>query len=618
MTARPERHSDARLLADRIIAQTGGDVRLGLPLGIGKAPHVANALFERAREDPSIRLRIFTGLTLEPPAASGDLERRFMEPLSERLFAGWPRLAYVDALRGDGLPANIHVNEFFLQAGAWMTNDRVQQSYTSINYSRVTAMLREIGVNVVTQLVAPDPDCGGRLSLSCNPDLTLDMLDGMRFRGGECLLVGQENAALPFMTGDAALEAEAFDHILAGEDVGFPLFAPPNAPISAAEHAIGLRVAATVPDGGTVQIGIGSIGDALGAALIMRHEEPALFAETMDRLGGGPAGALRHDGPFTEGLYGVSEMFAPAFLELHRAGILKRRAADGAVLHAGFFVGPRDFYRHLREAPAKERALFQMRPISFTNTLDGDSAAKVRDRRDARFVNNAMEASLLGDTASDTLANGRVVSGVGGQHDFAMQALDLPGARAIIALAATREAKGETLSRIVSTCGRATLPRHLRDVIVTEYGLADLRNRSDDECVAAMLVLADSRFAGGLGDEAARAGKIALGAGSPNKENTPDRIEEALAPARRAGWCMDFPFGTDFTETERRLIAPLKRLKSIAARPTRLWRFAAAAAFEGAPSDDEKTMLARLALDKPSTIRERMSAKLILRAARGR
>ncbi|MEX2519990.1 MAG: acetyl-CoA hydrolase/transferase C-terminal domain-containing protein [Paracoccaceae bacterium] len=617
MTRRPERHDDARLLADRIIAETGGDVRLGLPLGIGKAPHIANALFERARDDASIRLRIFTALSLEPPAASGDLERRFIGPLVERIFAGWPRLGYIDALRGEGLPANIEVNEFFLQAGAWMSSDRVQQSYTSINYSQATAMLREADINVVAQLVAPDPDGGGRLSLSSNPDLTLDMLDIMRFRGGACLLVGQENAELPFMPGDAALEAAAFDHILAGDDAEFPLFAPPNAPVSTAEHAIGFRVAAMVPDGGTVQIGIGSIGDALGEALIMRHRAPALFAETLDRLGGGPVGALRHAGPFEKGLYGVSEMFAPAFLELYRAGILKRRAADGAVLHAGFFLGPRDFYRRLRESPAEERALFQMRPISFTNTLDGDREAKVQDRRDARFVNNAMEASLLGDVASDTLADGRVVSGVGGQHDFAIQAQNLPGARAIIALTATRETKGETLSRIVARCGRATLPRHLRDVIVTEYGLADLRNRPDGACVAAMLALAEGRFAAALGDAAARAGKAAPGAGRDSKRNTPERIEEALAPARRAGWCAEFPFGADFTETERRLLGPLKRLKSVAARPARLCRFAAAALFESAACEDEKAMLNRLALDKPSTLRERISAKLVLRAARG-
>lgn len=343
MTARPERHDDARRLAERIIAQTGGDVRLGLPLGLGKAPHVANALFERARADPSVRLRIFTALTLEAPSGAGDLERRFVEPMAERLFAGWPRLAYVDALRGDGLPPNIEVNEFFLQAGAWLSSARVQQSYTSINYSRAVAMLRAVGINVVAQLVAPDPEGGDRLSLSSNPDLTLDMLDVMRARGGPCLLVGQENAALPFMPGPAALEATEFDHLLAGESSEFPLFAPPHAPVSAAEHAIGLRIAGTVPDGGTVQIGIGSIGDALGAALIMRHQAPALFRETLDRLCGGPAGALRHDGPFNEGLYGVSEMFAPAFQALFRAGVLKRRAKDGAVLHAAFFSARRRF-----------------------------------------------------------------------------------------------------------------------------------------------------------------------------------------------------------------------------------------------------------------------------------
>ncbi len=117
---RPERHRDPDALAARIIEQTGGHIRLALPLGIGKATHVCNALFRRAVEDRSIRLHIFTALTLEPPRASGDMERRFVEPLRERLFSGYVTPAYAEALRGDGLPPNIEVNEFFFQAGEWL------------------------------------------------------------------------------------------------------------------------------------------------------------------------------------------------------------------------------------------------------------------------------------------------------------------------------------------------------------------------------------------------------------------------------------------------------------------------------------------------------------------
>lgn len=198
-----------------------------------------------------------------------------------------------------------------------------------------------------------------------------------------------------------------------------------------------------------------------------------------------------------------------------------------------------------------------------------------------------------------------------------MQALDLPDARAIIALTSTRWAKGAIHSRIALSCGRATLPRHLRDVIVTEYGLADLRNRSDADCVAAMIAIADDRFRAGLADAAARAGKLAPGgAGERVAPNTPDRIEAALAPARRAGWCAPFPFGTDFTPEECRLLGPLKRLRGVAARPLDLARFAAAAVFERAPSEEEAPLLKRLSLDGAWTLRERLMARMVLRAVR--
>ena len=83
----------------RIVAVMGTEpIRDALPLGLGKANHVANALFARAAADPSINLRIFTALTLETPRSKGDLERRFLEPVVDRVFAGYPDLAYALAL----------------------------------------------------------------------------------------------------------------------------------------------------------------------------------------------------------------------------------------------------------------------------------------------------------------------------------------------------------------------------------------------------------------------------------------------------------------------------------------------------------------------------------------
>jgi len=79
--------NSATELVDAIIATVGKKVVLGLPIGIGKAVNVVDALYARAKSDPSISLDIFTGLTLEVPSGRSDLENRFLAPLVERLYS---------------------------------------------------------------------------------------------------------------------------------------------------------------------------------------------------------------------------------------------------------------------------------------------------------------------------------------------------------------------------------------------------------------------------------------------------------------------------------------------------------------------------------------------------
>src|SRR4029453_5836369 len=108
------------------------------------------------------------------------------------------------------------------------------------------------------------------------------------------------------------------------------------------------------------------------------------------------------------------------------------------LLHAAFFLGSRAFYRELREMPETELAKLRMGPVSFVNELYGGEAGKARARGKARFINNAMMATLLGAVVSDGLDNGQVVSGVGGQYNFVAQGFALADARSIIALRSTR------------------------------------------------------------------------------------------------------------------------------------------------------------------------------------
>ena len=441
--ASPQTFADPDTLADAIIAQVGRNIVLGLPLGLGKANHVANALFQRAAKDPAINLRIFTALTLEKPDYKTDLERRFLEPVIERLFGGYPALNYATAMRREKLPPNVQVDEFFFLAGRWLSNATAQRSYISANYTHACEYLLARGVNVVAQLVSARGDANGRrFSLSCNTDLTLDLLDARKAGSAKFILVGQINSQLPFMPGEGELADGEFSHLLDSPQTDFPLFSPPKQPIDLTEYAIGIHVARLIADGGTLQIGIGEEGDAAVRALILRQHDNGAFGEAVNRLtGGGPPLAIEERTAFETGLYGVSEMFVDGFLELMEAGILKREV-DGVLLHGGFFVGPQSFYRRLREMDRDKLARIRMTRISFTNQLYGDEAAKKSARVRARFVNNAMMATALGAIISDGLENGRVVSGVGGQFNFVEQAFALPGARSIIAINATRGTVG--------------------------------------------------------------------------------------------------------------------------------------------------------------------------------
>jgi acyl-CoA hydrolase len=408
------------------------------------------------------------------------------------------------------------------------------------------------------------------------------------------------------------LPADEFSAVLDSPETDFPLFAPPAEPITDTRYAIGLHAAGLVRDGGTLQIGIGQVGDALAQGLIVRHRDNGQFHEIMKRLVPGPEHlAALHTGSFEQGLYGVSEMLFAAFLGLIDAGILKREV-DGAVLHGAFFLGPKSFYRALREMTPEQIARIQMAPVSFTNELYGDEEAKRRARVDARFVNSVMMATLMGAAVSDGLENGQVVSGVGGQYNFVAQAFALAGARSVLTLEATRQAGARAQSNIRWSYGHETIPRHLRDVVVTEYGVAGLRGKSDADVIAAMLQVADSRFQDELARQAKDAGKLPKNYEIPaaHRDNHPERIVRALKPAREAGLLPSFPFGTDFTDIEQRLIPALQLLQDSERVPLRLagllWQ-----GFTGHPDVADDECLARLGLDKPSTLTERAYRALV-------
>lgn len=602
---------------EHVLAHLPAHIHMGLPLGLGKPNAFVNALYARVRALPERRLTIYTALTLGRPPLGDGLQRRFLEPFIERVFADYQELDYLADLRNDQLPANIRVEQFFMQPGSLLHSAMAQQDYVSSNYSHAARDINAKGLNLVAQLVAATPEHPDQLSLACNPDITLDLLPMIakrRAAGETILILGQVHSELPYMPGAAELGREAFD-VLIDEPEQRRLFSTPNMPVVTQDHCIGLYASTLVRDGGTLQIGIGAMGDAVAAALLARQGDNQGYRTLLSELDVGPWQPLidREGGldAFAQGLYGCSEMFVNGLLALAEAGVVRRPADEhGVLVHGGFFLGPRAFYQRLREMPLEQRKQYAMTAISFINELYGQEELKRRQRRDARFINTVFGMTLLGAGVADQLEDGRVLSGVGGQYNFVAQGHALEGGRSILLLRSWREAGGEVTSNLFWTYGHCTIPRHLRDIVVTEYGIADLRGQTDSEVIARLLAISDSRFQGELMEQAKAAGKLAKDFALQERfcDNTPERLE-ALRE-RHARLFPEYPLGSDFTAEERDLLRALNWLKS-KFKLSEVLQLGKAALDAPAP-EAYPTQLARMGLEQPQGLKEELYQRLLL------
>jgi acyl-CoA hydrolase len=523
--------------------------------------------------------------------------------------------------------------------------------------------------------------------------------------------VAEINDNLPFMVNDAMVDPAVFDMVVDSPTCNYTLPAPPNMAVSLADHTIGLLASTLTRDGGTLQIGIGSLGDAIAYALRLRHQDNASYRAALAALKveanfGDAIAVMGGLDVFEQGLYGSSEMFINGFLELYRSGILKRevypdeivqrlvnegkltplidkktlpslleagavhpnldqtdvdwlrkfgifketityedgsirvnpdlridadlnkdggmdavvqhclgdRLKEGVVMHGGFLLGPQQFYESLRNMDAAERKKFCMTSVMFVNQLYGNPSLAALQRTDARYFNTCMMMTIGGAACSDGLENGKVVSGVGGQYNFVAMAHELPGARSILMLRSTRSAHGQVTSNILASYGQITIPRHLRDVVITEYGIADLRGRTDQEVIAALLNITDSRFQQELMQTAQRNGKLPRDHRIPDafQRNLPERLTDQLSGFKDQGHFPAFPFGTDLTEVEINLGQTLQTLKARLGSPGGIARAAVRALELGKVPEAATAYLERMGLANPQTLSEKMTRRMIV------
>ncbi|MGH6645363.1 acetyl-CoA hydrolase/transferase C-terminal domain-containing protein [Aquabacterium sp.] len=707
---------DVAQAVDDIIARIGKSLVVGLPLGLGKPVELVNALYARATQDSSLQLKILTALSLEKPTGGSAIESAFLKPFVGRVFGGVPQLDVIADLRANRLPANVQVCEFFFRPGAFMDNAHAQQHYISSNYTHAARDVFNHGCNVVAQMVCQrETPEGTRYSLSCNPDTPPELVDMLRASGRPHVVVGVVNQNLPFMFNDAEVGPEAFHIVVDHARYTTPLFSNPKLGVTTPDYLIGLHASTLIKDGGTLQLGIGALGDAIVYAAQLRHARNADYLRVL-----GDCGILANSGelikdlggtePFAQGLYGATEMFVDGYLHLLRSGILKRRVHDfwalqqlvnegrcdpdhvtpqvlddlaslgvrvirgadfkvlqhhglfndetgydeghiiapdgtrvianvadpharqvmadqclgqrlrnGIVLHGGFFLGPLDFYEGLRRMPEDQARQICMTGVSKINQLDRNPRLYRQQRVHARFMNTGIMATLSGAVCSDGLDDLRVVSGVGGQYNFVAMAHELPTGRSILMVRAVRDKGGKAgpSSNIVFNYGHTTIPRHLRDIVITEYGIADLRSRTDAEVIKALLNIADSRFQDGLMAAAKHAGKLEPGYQIPDafRHNLPERLERQLAGFKRQQLFPDFPFGTDLKDEEVMLGKVLKAVKK-RADTTPKWQLAWAALRPGASNipPSARPYLDWLALAHPRTLQDRVARALVVQA----
>lgn len=338
------------------------------------------------------------------------------------------------------------------------------------DFRRYGRLIRRRNPRVMATLAAP-PDAEGRMSLSLHAGGTVEELRRCG-QDPDRILVVEINPRLPRTAGlppghPHCLMLDEADVVVESEQ---PLFTIPETAATEVDHAIAEHVRRYVPDGATLQTGIGA----------MPNEVAKLLAS-------GPGGD-----------YGIhSEMFTTGLMRLCEAGkVTNRKGQHDGYAVCTFAAGTPELYAWL-DGNQDVRFL----PVGVVN----EPGAIARNRRMVS-INGALAVDLHGQVTADAVA-GAQHSGTGGHEDFVSGAAMSLGGHSLVCLPSTARIAERRLSRIVSRLpagGIVTTPRHPVDVIVTEFGAAELAGRTVSERAAALARIAHPEFRDELQAEAER------------------------------------------------------------------------------------------------------------------
>jgi acyl-CoA hydrolase len=349
----------------------------------------------------------------------------------------------------------------FVGPNARVAVNEGRADYVPVFLSDVPRLFESRAVPLDTVLVnVTPPDAHGFCSLGVSVEA---MHAAIR---AATTVIAQYNQAMPRTLGESFIHVSQID--LATE-VDVPPYGHEPPAIGEVERRIGAFVADLVPDGATLQLGIGTIPAATALAL----------------------GDKRDLGVHTE-------MFSDSVVDLVEAGVITgaRKERNREKIVTAFVLGSQRVYDFVGDNP-----MVEMRAVDFTN-----DPHVIRSFRRMVAINSAIEVDLTGQVVADSIGS-RIYSGVGGQMDFIRGAALAEEGRAIIALPST--ASGGSTSRIVDTlqdgAGVVTTRAHARTV-VTEWGVAELFGRSLRERAAALIAIAHPDHRDRLTVEARRLG----------------------------------------------------------------------------------------------------------------
>lgn len=327
------------------------------------------------------------------------------------------------------------------------------------NFSEVRDVLRLSTTDPLVLASASPPDRHGYFSLGVSADYVSSMI-------GRARIYLEANARMPRTFGRNQIH---ISQVVGWSHADYPLVEVPPAPVSDADRRIGALVAERVPDGATLQVGIGGIPNAL-------------LEELRDH---------RDLGVHTE-------LIADGIAELMERGVVTgvRKQLNRTKTVATFALGTQWLYDFIDENMAVE-----LWPVRYVN-----DPRVIGDERDFVSINATLAVDLLGQCASETVA-GSYWSSSGGQADFARGAMYSPGGQGFVVLRST--AKDGAVSRIVAQLAPGdvvTTVKNTVDKVVTEHGVAELRGRSIRERALALIAIADPAHRDDLRRDAQRLG----------------------------------------------------------------------------------------------------------------